>query len=941
MNRTLTLPSWGPYSRHYMGISKLVDGAPFRSMIDFTFVPGYMRGRAVIPDVNYDCEYHPWTATPDYAYYAVRYDLQGKDTEYCHAEYFPAERGYLLKLTYTNHSDCDKEYFATCFAVQRLVQAASVRVKPGEAWLDGADYQTLDFMSPQRPPDAGENYEAFCHLNYLNMGHDGLRRGVTIQENLVNASGLGNRRSPSYSSVLTIENNRTFLMNPGTRVIWRGDGAPHRCACLRFSMANIDEIELALEAGAYSQCLTLRGDKLVGSEEQPALALWTLPEGAATDTLTLRAVAVRGGEKKAFLIDGLLLTDEEDMNDLGARFIAPEANPRFCVHRFPGQKGVALTTDRLKNVTVAMFSPDERPVPPPPYSDCSVTNVYSSELSGTRVLRKLNNDAMLNWGSHNCQLYGDGANHFSGYHAAPIVCRAGESRSVYMALVCDEDGLSPEKAIARAAAIVDARENIERRAVQAKNDWLAMQRERTVENPYAFGQERLMCNLLGNVTYPVYIKDGFYRTFTPGKRWGGLFTWDSGMLGIGLAEYAPQYARQILCQYFADADDQDIDAVLHGTQLPLHIYLLFQLYQRTGDKALLREFYPGAKKYYRYFAGMGDLSRYDKFCSGLLCPFEDGYNVEGIDDYPPQHYAGLLGAYDRISPACTGAHAIRTGKLMALMAAEIGEQADIAEIENWNKYLENALQTYSWDEQSGYFSYVWNDTKKPLYYDEAETVNFNMGIDGASPIVAGILSEQQLTRVMGHLTTPGQMWTPFGITAVDMTAPYARRDGYWNGKVWIPHQWFFYKALITEGEPEAAVHIARTALDVWEKSVRDTYNCYEQFCSVTGMGEGCHNFGGLSAPIAAFYFDLYEKGRVTAGFDSLVRDLTTSDGAIRFTLSTPARAARTAALVCVGEPGVYRVRVGEVETTVYADAAALTVRVPRPQGDVRVEITRA
>ena len=51
------------------------------------------------------------------------------------------------------------------------------------------------------------------------MGHDGLRRDVTIQENLVGSAGLGNRLSPSPNDYLTIERNRTFLMNPGSRFI--------------------------------------------------------------------------------------------------------------------------------------------------------------------------------------------------------------------------------------------------------------------------------------------------------------------------------------------------------------------------------------------------------------------------------------------------------------------------------------------------------------------------------------------------------------------------------------------------------------------------------------------------------------------------------------------------------------------------------------------------
>ena len=929
MNRELSLPDWGPYSRHYMGISRIVHNANQQQMIDFVLVPGYMRGRIVIPDVNFDSGYHPWASMPDFSYYAIRYDLQWKDQEYCHAEYFPCARGCLVKLTYVNNTSTSKEYSATCFAVQRLHESVHLRLVPEECWISGQDYVSMQYAPPAQQLESGENYETFCHLNYLHMEHDGLRRGVTIQENLVDAAGLGNRLSASSNDFLSIEKNRTFLMNPHTKIVWKGDGLVHRNLYLRFSMAGIETIAFTLTIAGKAIDCRLHGEEFPDSEEAPALIKIPILSGSSVKKIEMFVQAVVGDPKKAFLIDGFLLTDEDSLSAVATRFSQNTSAPHFSIHRFKNQKGVALTSARLPGCNIGMYSNDERPRPPFPYSDCSVTNVYHSDLSGSRILRKLNNDSLLNWGIHNCQIYGDAQNHFAGYHAAPIVCHAGERRSVYFALICEQGELTPPETLYKAEALYAQRASIEHRAIEAYRNQMARCHQRVWKNAYSFGQERLMCNLLSNVTFPVYIRSGFYKTYTPGKRWGGLFTWDSGMLGIGLCEYAPEHAAEILSQYFPAPEETDIDAVLHGTQLPLHIYLLFHLYQKTGDKELLRKNYPSALRYYRYFAGISPLSNYDKFASGLLCPFEDGYNAEGVDDYPPQHYAGLIGAYDRISPACTSAHAIRAGKLMALMAAEIGMEADIPALTAWIKYLTHGLQTLSWDETNGYFSYVWNDSRKPLYYDEAETINFNMGIDGISPLLSGELTEQQLRRLKEHITTLGEMWTPFGVASVDLSAPYARRDGYWNGKIWMPHQWFFYKSLITEGELGAALQIARTALNVWERSVQDTYNCYEQFCSITGMGEGCHNFGGLSGPVAAFYFDLYEKYRVTAGFDSFVSNVEITPQGISFLLRTPMRTAPTGVIVCVGMPGYYRVDTNYETLYLDTDQEVLPIRLSK------------
>ncbi|MGV8091543.1 MAG: hypothetical protein AB2L24_06710 [Mangrovibacterium sp.] len=45
------------------------------------------------------------------------------------------------------------------------------------------------------------------------------------------------------------------------------------------------------------------------------------------------------------------------------------------------------------------------------------------------------------------------------------------------------------------------------------------------------------------------------------------------------------------------------------------------------------------------------------------------------------------------------------------------------------------------------------------------------------------------------------MWTPAGICVIDQAAPYYRIDGYWNGTVWMPPQWFMWKACSTWGVP--------------------------------------------------------------------------------------------------------------------------------------------
>jgi hypothetical protein len=111
------------------------------------------------------------------------------------------------------------------------------------------------------------------------------------------------------------------------------------------------------------------------------------------------------------------------------------------------------------------------------------------------------------------------------------------------------------------------------------------------------------------------------------------------------------------------------------------------------------------------------------------------------------------------------------------------------------------------------------------------------------------------------------MWSRAGISAVDMTASYYKNDGYWNGNVWMSHQWYIYKAMLDNGEADFAFEIARRALDMWREETDYTYNTYECFGIETRRGGWFHNFGGLSAPICIWANAYYKPSTVTTGFD--------------------------------------------------------------------------
>jgi hypothetical protein len=390
---------------------------------------------------------------------------------------------------------------------------------------------------------------------------------------------------------------------------------------------------------------------------------------------------------------------------------------------------------------------------------------------------------------------------------------------------------------------------------------------------FVFSQDRMATTLATNVVYPIRTRGTWIRHCTPGRWWDCLYTWDSGFIGLGLLEVDTDRAIDVLNAYLTPPGDTDAAFIHHGSPVPTQFYLFAEWWNRTQDTELLRYFYPRLQQYHRFLMGRLGSSNTRTLKSGLIRNWDYWYNSGGWDDYPPQVYARNHDLHPRVTPVVNTAHAIRTAKILRMAAQTLG--ASDAEYEQDIVELSDALQRFAWDDDVGYFSYVMHDDQgNPAEFLRHNSgANFNMGMDGASPLVADCCTPAQTRRLIDHLMTPGRMWSPIGLSTVDQTAPYYRNDGYWNGAVWMAHQWFFWKALLDHGEGDAAYQIAQTALNLWQTEVERTYNCYEHFVVGSGRGAGWHHFGGLSAPVLHWHSAYHRPGRLTVGHNAWIESL--------------------------------------------------------------------
>ena len=802
----LTLPQWGPYTKRYIGISHIPDSTS-GIRFDLSVFPGLYNRRIIVPNVLFASDYHPWEATSDLSYFSFRHELEWKDQVYADISYSKiTDTSRLIRAEFVNNTDLPQPLELHLIASLNYpsITPAQITLPKNAVRLSALDYTEMHFGKP-RATD--------------NLVPDGKKRGEVRLSGLVNGSGLGDGFGLLDGD--TVSYTVTLL-------------APISNACLmvRYRMEQGTETTFEI-SGLTKQSHTFKG---TGNLKNELINLGDLPVGP--QTLTLKAKA--GG---AIVIDGFIILPHSENNQVSYTTPTQDLNPTR--ENGPIPQSLILSYKAI----------------PTAYGVSWTTSDYQIREYITKDLDVLLPSMIQNHVKEHFE--GEGHGNYTEIYLRPIIITAHTKRT-FFAEVCSGSIAEVKRELSHSARSVDENQII----WNQRHNPLTSKKSSKAGDPYLQSQTRLNATLLENVVYPTYIQGSYIKHNTPGRWWDSLYTWDSGFIGLGLDELDIKRAFECLNTYLNDPGSQSA-FVHHGSMVPVQHYLFLDLWNKTQSKELLEYAYPRLKQYYEFFVGRMGTSQMAKFHSGLLSSFDYFYNSGGWDDYPPQRYAYDNQNAGTLAPVINTAQAIRIAKIMRMAATALGNASDVNEYTSDISAFTSSLQKYSWDETSGYFSYVVHDTKnEPVgflkYRDE---VNYNKGLDGVYPLVAGVGTVAQTTRMLSALKSPLHMWSSVGLSAVDQAAPYYKTDGYWNGTVWMPHQWFFWKSMLDLGESDFAWAIAKRALDLWKKETDATYYSMEYFQIQTGRGAGWHEFGGLSSPIVKWFATYYKPGTFTTGFD--------------------------------------------------------------------------
>ncbi|WP_239614814.1 MGH1-like glycoside hydrolase domain-containing protein [Cohnella mopanensis] len=810
----LRLPTWGPFTKQYMGISHISDQA--RGLrFDLSLMPGFYRRKMDIPSVLWESGYHPWEATADYSFFSHRHELEWKDRVYTDISFSRiADQCRLIRVSFVNQSEHPQNlilHWMASLQPPRLLGHGDVQVcadaqlPEGAVWIDALDYSELNFARP-RPSDG--------------LVYDGFLRGEVRGQHFTGGSAIGCNFGADQGDLLRYEINLAEPLKNGVFL-------------LRYQTEKSGKLELQIGYQTY------RFDV----ETSNSLRVARLPIGTlAAGAFTLSLYACDSGP---LVLDGFTLLEHNAIEEV-------------------------VFVDRPWHIEPELL---EGPVTGSlilRYKDCPYHYGLLWNYPNVEI-RQYKNDELDRYARHTVHnhvdavLQGNGKGHFTNVFMRPIHVLPASSKILH-GMVCSG---TYEEVLASLTAVSLDYDKCEA-IYKAERAKLIPPPSYATGGTYAFSQQLMRATLLTNTVFPVYTKRRYIRHNTPGRWWDSLYTWDSGFIALGFSDLDTGRSIDCLNAYMTEPGDRQAAFIHHGSPVPVQHYVFLELWNQRQSFAFLNHFYPRLRQYYLFLAGKISGSTTGLLRSGLLKTWDYFYNSGGWDDYPPQQYVHAQTLEATVAPIVTTSQAIRIAKILK-MAAAMSEnwQEDIREYEQDIKRWSYALEKHAWDEEAGYYGYVVHSEQgEPeglLRHNSG--ANYNMGMDGLYPLVAGICTKSRADRLVAALFDEKHLWTPIGLSTVDQSAPYYRADGYWNGAVWMPHQWFFWKTMLDLGYSDLAFRIADTALDLWKRETEATYNCYEHFIAQTGRGAGWHHFGGLSAPVINWFAAYYQLGKVSTGFN--------------------------------------------------------------------------
>lgn len=276
------------------------------------------------------------------------------------------------------------------------------------------------------------------------------------------------------------------------------------------------------------------------------------------------------------------------------------------------------------------------------------------------------------------------------------------------------------------------------------------------------------------------------------------------------------------------------DAWVDRTQLPFGALVVWQLYQRSGERSFIQASYDALARNRLWW----DANR-DPDGSGLLsCGTSDvgeglykgtafgARNETGMDNSATHDEA----VYDPVTRTLStfdlglNCAAALDAEMLSKMAAVLGKQEDAQRFAALAERSRKLISETLWDESRGIFA---NRQRQGGFVRSLSPTSFY-------PLLCGAASKEQAERLLQHLNDE----TTFG---GDYVLPNATRDDpafadnvYWRGRIWPNVNYMVWLGLRRYGFLEQASKLAGQSYDLFMKNWREDRIASENYNAVTG-----------------------------------------------------------------------------------------------------------
>lgn len=300
-----------------------------------------------------------------------------------------------------------------------------------------------------------------------------------------------------------------------------------------------------------------------------------------------------------------------------------------------------------------------------------------------------------------------------------------------------------------------------------------------------------------------------------------MWLWDSAFHAMSIVTYNEELAKDALRAVFSMQWENGLigatmtpDGSTEMTQPQVLSWAVWSIYQKTGDKAFLKECVNALDRYLTW-----DMENRDANKNGLLEWFtepeygESKCGESGLDNSPRFEFTEEMDAVDFSTFMVHDAH------YLSKIYAELGDNANADKWQKISDTVKDKMNELLWDEEDG------------MYYDRLMSGKLTGVLTPANlfTLMAGIPSGEQAERMVKNLTDPNLLWTPMPLATVSKTHPMYSTD-MWRGGAWLNLNYFVYLGLKKYGYDDIAASLREKTLETvlkWYKKTGTIFEFYD------------------------------------------------------------------------------------------------------------------